>query len=1740
MGELLKFRLSDSHQTTSMYVPFDSSWTKLKSLAFGFLNVDYSKSIESIHIVDTNNMDTVVEIWDQHNFNFQTLDLSAPGQDLVFVIHLQLSESESEPEPQISSLVKLPPHSLDSIDVPEFTSTLASTVEDLLSDGDQDDKLSNDPDMELSSTMMIMNSFNVNTFKRLVSNEVPVNICLEYDKKSEFLKCCANGVTENILMHMADAVTAERLQGMLLASTFGHLAVVEILHKEGVSIDEKESLFDLTPLNGACIMGHEAVAKWFIDRECNVTKLSKFGACPLHYICYHGMSSLHSAISNPLADSVSEGGFSLIHYAAGMGSISTVEQLITVGVDVNTWDTLGNYPLHYSAASGVLEIVFLLVEVGHCHVDCVNENGQTPFLVACRAGQLEVAKWLGTPESGESTRGGGGANVFISDKEWCNAVHAAALSGNIDLISYVASLGVSVISKNKDGKTPIELTKDFGVITRLRELEAEKYLKDENITKKKANEVSSEMDERELSNGSRNQAERTASGQYKVSCDMGMNDNSCVEEFLPDFPEGMYEKKDKSGDGTGTDNVKIHPDPEVNKLFVSCLNGDNDYIEWYISRELDVDVCNENGSRPVHFATQSGNLAALQLLFEAGADLEAFNNKGVQPMALACVNLQPDDFSLIKWLASQGAEVFSGRDDIDYTKEPMFALSACPFDCASLIDFLFQSCPLLKYNIKAMNKSDELEWSMLHRAALHGPTANVEAFLSIGMKIGSRLSDTGYTVLMCAVLNPNPNVETVSLIVSHCEHDDVVAVDNTGRTAIFMACLIGNYEIATCIANAGFNSVAIPNKVGNTCLHVACQSGNSQLIEWLRTEHSHLDVVNNAGNFPQDYAVSAKKAGLLVGKNYSFLHNAFLTGNAKDLATAHSVFDLAEEALQIDPEFGYPFLNVMSMEGHIDAIAYLIEQGAPLNMLDFRGWSPLHCAAANGHTDLVRFFVMEQGMSLFDTCGDGSSCLHLAVRGNYLEMASTLLQLGADANCQDDEGNTPSHSAAAAGALDMIAILQENGADLCLKNGDLMSVLHVAVEGAAEVTDLEAIAPLIDQILNFGIDIDIRGRNNLTPFHLACLYGNVELCNYLFESGSNIRLTGGRDGIDAIHMAAVKDQLQIVEWLVTRGLRYDSINKDNKTAAEMAYTAGNHEIYDWLQTTAPAIYADRYAECLVSQLFWAIRLNYMTFAGILLQDFLDGSSTLHYCDDEGSTLMHAAAAVGNLAILEELFDRGVGIEDVNNNEHTPLHIATLHEHLGCVKALVNLGSDVKAKDSDGVTCLHIAVIKNNVDIAKLFCVLYDNVDIQNMSGWTPLHYCCYDGQNVDMLTMLLQQKSNPFQYSFDDETPFFLACKEGRGRFVYEMILCVAKKGVLVNEDTIGRGSYISRECGFNHVARWLDTIELKSGVICTPLPDSSSMLITLLPPQQSNSLSALKTALAPSENLEVFLEAVQNDDATYVEALLKAGVAANSFNPTNKMSALHYACLSGNLMIVQLLIGNGADMNAQNVGGLTPLHICCDRQHEDVAIYLLMMGASVMKLCNNGNSVVHMMASRCLCDSIYELKSRNKQDMCNLGSRNSLGQTALHLAVVAGSVDTCEALISLGCPIDNTDYEGQTPLLVACCIDNNALVTLLVTRGANVNLEDSHQKRPLHAACQTGNMLVAHSLIDASATVHCTTDTGDTLLHVCARYGKLLLLKWLVKLGLSLDSKNSDDQTPRDCAEINGNINITSWIDAV
>lgn len=84
----------------------------------------------------------------------------------------------------------------------------------------------------------------------------------------------------------------------------------------------------------------------------------------------------------------------------------------------------------------------------------------------------------------------------------------------------------------------------------------------------------------------------------------------------------------------------------------------------------------------------------------------------------------------------------------------------------------------------------------------------------------------------------------------------------------------------------------------------------------------------------------------------------------------------------------------------------------------------------------------------------------------------------------------------------------------------------------------------------------------------------------------------------------------------------------------------------------------------------------------------------------------------------------------------------------------------------------------------------------------------------------------------------------------------------------------------------------------------------------------------------ESFIEAIKKNDIIIVKALIDAGADINARNRTG-LTPLHVAALTGQKAAVELLIDKGANINAKNENGVTPLQMAALQGHQSIVTLL-------------------------------------------------------------------------------------------------------------------------------------------------------------------------------------------------------------
>ncbi|RSL55640.1 hypothetical protein CEP53_007043 [Fusarium sp. AF-6] len=180
------------------------------------------------------------------------------------------------------------------------------------------------------------------------------------------------------------------------------------------------------------------------------------------------------------------------------------------------------------------------------------------------------------------------------------------------------------------------------------------------------------------------------------------------------------------------------------------------------------------------------------------------------------------------------------------------------------------------------------------------------------------------------------------------------------------------------------------------------------------------------------------------------------------------------------------------------------------------------------------------------------------------------------------------------------------------------------------------------------------------------------------------------------------------------------------------------------------------------------------------------------------------------------------------------------------------------------------------------------------------------------------------------------------------------------------------------------------------------------------------------------------------VEFLLQNGLVED-INSTCEggFTPLHFAAMSNQANIIELLISHKASVNLQSDKGQTALHLAAHFENLDAMNMLIQLGA--LTLVDKDEWLTRMLA----------LEGDNAEAMDILISQityegNNLAQK-LGLAIEKGDLDECRELVAAGCPIDEPLHELHPtyPLLFAMHDDEIEIAQWILDNGASVLIND-------------------------------------------------------------------------------------------
>ena len=429
----------------------------------------------------------------------------------------------------------------------------------------------------------------------------------------------------------------------------------------------------------------------------------------------------------------------------------------------------------------------------------------------------------------------------------------------------------------------------------------------------------------------------------------------------------------------------------------------------------------------------------------------------------------------------------------------------------------------------------------------------------------------------------------------------------------------------------------------------------------------------------------------------------------------------------------------------------------------------------------------------------------------------------------------------------------------------------------------------------------------------------------------------------------------------------------------------------------------------------------------------------------------------------------------------PLSAALSEDHLEVGRLLLEHGANVDARKTTGKTAL-LKVFsqphRSLVDIVTLLLKHGADVNLQDRNFTSALHLAENHGE-LEVARLLLKYKADFNSRDINGNTPLHILSGRRPGIYNEEDIFDHARLLLNYGADV---NSQDNRNQTPLHVAMrkelfTLARIFIEHGANTQAEDDYGTTPLHLLSASRIHDSNALDL----------------------VWLLLGQGVEVNRL-VKDKQTPLHLAMRSNWFKLALILLDHGADANAEDIHGWTPLHLLSASQiRDDEALNL------VRPLLEHG---------------------------AELNKRNNDGQTPLQLAMMAVWFQFARILLDHGADVSTEDEHGRTLLhLLAASRAHESdalnLVWPLLERGAVVNRRDKYKQTPLYLAIRRYWFQLARILLNQGANAKAEHDDELPPLHLVLSASRihdsdaLDLTLLLLEHGAEVNSQDKNKQTP-------------------
>lgn len=750
-----------------------------------------------------------------------------------------------------------------------------------------------------------------------------------------------------------------------------------------------------------------------------------------------------------------------------------------------------------------------------------------------------------------------------------------------------------------------------------------------------------------------------------------------------------------------------------------------------------------------------------------------------------------------------------------------------------------------------------------------------------------------------------------------------------------------------------------------------------------------------------------------------------------------------------------------------------------------------------------------------------------AAHSSQVNLAIAALERGADPNALPAGDLRDQRSALMVAAtlpdLRLLRALIAKGVDV--------NRAHVGITPLIAVTrdSYEGRPDAVMTLLANGADARIADSAGNTPLHHAARCAEPSIAALLLDAAADVNAINA-EGMTALAIACGNANWKVAAFLLEHGAKPDVAHAQPALQLAAAITDDDPAGVRLLLKHR----ADPDARGTFDRT--ALMAAALTGHARIVEALLAGGADADLADQRGTTALMEAARSGAVAAIHSLAKRKADPDAVDVGGRTALIVACQSRHASeeTVRALLSMGADRARVGNDGKRALDHAADAGRWHVVALLDPAYPlpsslGVDAPALHGASADHL-------LDALRFGHWNVAAEFGNLLADWPPsaladlyFDLADPEHA-----EARIWLLNRG-LRGDVSIGDG-------------------RLLGDALVDALPSSAAALAQWLMHGGSVGGAGLvaRTLLQASSDVE------SDDMRGLAREILDRGGDACGRAGAQQRSALHLAVAVGDVVLAERLLDRGADPNARDAQGRTPLHAAL-KLDSDRALPLLkrliMAGADPEIATVNGETPLGLALAR---------EDRAFARWLNWTSWRlpirRLRPDDLAAAAATGDLDAVERLLALGLPLEGEDAKGATALIRAAgnghaalavrlleagadpthvshsgmhCLaaavvaQREAMVRTLLNHGVAADIRLAGGGTALMIAAALGLQRIVDALLEAGANANAADEQGATALHAAAQYAfdhgdtaaAHALLDRLLRAGAQLESRNQTGQ---------------------